>query len=111
MSFALSVFEARPVFWHSRLTLKISRMSVIALPAFDPESFPESSGIAGKNIELKAKQAFFSQGDAADCVYYLRKGRAKITVVSNQGKEVTITLLAPGDFVGRSRSLQSAEGV
>jgi CRP/FNR family transcriptional regulator, cyclic AMP receptor protein len=84
-------------------------MNVIALSAFDPESFLESSGIGRKTIELKAKAPFFSQGDVADCVYYLRKGRAKITVVSHEGKEATITLLAPGDFVGEE-SLASVGG-
>jgi CRP/FNR family cyclic AMP-dependent transcriptional regulator len=49
---------------------------------------------------LKPKQAFFSQGNAADSIFYLQKGRAKITVVSKSGKEATIALLSPGDFVG-----------
>ena len=40
------------------------------------------------------------QGDVADSVFYLQKGRAKLTVVSHTGKEATITLLAPGEFVG-----------
>ena len=84
-------------------------MNVTAQPAFDPESFLESSGISRKTIELKAKQSFFSQGDIADCVYYLRKGRAKVTIVSTEGKEATITLLAPRDFVGEE-SLASVGG-
>ncbi|MGP8173183.1 MAG: Crp/Fnr family transcriptional regulator, partial [Terracidiphilus sp.] len=46
------------------------------------------------------KQAFFSQGDKADSVFYLQKGRAKITVVSQTGKEATITLVSAGAFVG-----------
>ena len=46
------------------------------------------------------KEALFVQGDVADSVFYLQKGRAKLTVVSNTGKEATITLLAPGEFVG-----------
>lgn len=49
---------------------------------------------------LKAKQVFFSQGSPADCVFYLQSGRAKLTVLSERGKEATITLLATGDFVG-----------
>ena len=49
---------------------------------------------------MKAKEAFFSQGELADSVFYLQKGRAKITVVSKAGKEATITLLTAGDFVG-----------
>jgi CRP-like cAMP-binding protein len=49
---------------------------------------------------LAPKEAFFSQGDPADSVFYLQKGRAKVTVVSPAGKEATITLLSAGDFVG-----------
>jgi CRP-like cAMP-binding protein len=49
------------------------------------------------------------QGDVADCVYYLRKGRAKVTIVSNEGKEATITLLSPREFVGEE-SLASVGG-
>jgi CRP-like cAMP-binding protein len=53
-----------------------------------------------KILRYKAKHAFFTQGDVADCVFYLQSGRAKLTVLSNRGKEATITLLAAGDFVG-----------
>jgi len=49
---------------------------------------------------LKAKQTLFSQGSAADAIYYLQKGRAKLTVVSTNGKEATIAFLTPTDFVG-----------
>jgi CRP/FNR family cyclic AMP-dependent transcriptional regulator len=49
---------------------------------------------------LAPKEAFFSQGDPADFVFYLQTGRAMITVVSSAGKEATITLVSPGQFVG-----------
>lgn len=61
-------------------------------------------------VKLKAKQAFFSEGTSADSVFYLQKGRAKLTVVSRNGKEATITLLNPGDFVGEE-SIASAVGL
>ncbi|MDT8066580.1 MAG: Crp/Fnr family transcriptional regulator [Terriglobia bacterium] len=51
-------------------------------------------------MQLEPKQAFFSQGDPADSIFYLQNGRAKITVVSQTGKEATITIFTPGDFVG-----------
>jgi CRP-like cAMP-binding protein len=88
---------------------KVFQMNGMALPAFDLAAFLENSGIGRKTIELKAKQTFFSQGDIADCVYYLRTGRAKVTIVSNEGKEATITMLAPHDFVGEE-SLASVGG-
>lgn len=84
-------------------------MNDIDKSAFDPEAFLGSSGLGRKIVEFKAKETFFSQGDVADCVYYLQKGRAKVTVVSREGKEATITLLAPHDFVGEE-SLASVAG-
>ncbi len=67
---------------------------------FDPIAFLANAGLGRKLISLKAKEAFFSQGNPADCVFYLQTGRAKLTVVSESGKEATITLLAPGEFIG-----------
>ncbi|MGD0890380.1 MAG: Crp/Fnr family transcriptional regulator [Terracidiphilus sp.] len=69
-------------------------------PAFSPTDFLATAGLGRKIVELKAGETFFSQGDAADSVFYLQKGRAKLTVVSQGGKEATITLLSGGDFVG-----------
>jgi len=68
--------------------------------AFDPAAFLASAGLGRRIVQVKAKRAFFSQGNEADCVFYLQSGRAKLTVVSDQGKEATITLLTTGDFVG-----------
>ena len=76
-------------------------------PAFDAEAFLASAGLGRRIVKLSEKQTFFSQGDAADSVFYLQSGRAKLTVVSRNGKEATITLLAAGDFVGEE-SLASA---
>jgi CRP-like cAMP-binding protein len=59
---------------------------------------------------LEPKETFFSQGDPADTVFYLQTGRAKLTVVSQNGKEATITLLSVGDFVGEE-SLASIPGL
>ena len=59
---------------------------------------------------MQPKDTFFSQGDPADTVFYLQTGRAKLTVVSQTGKEATITLLAEGDFVGEE-SLASVPGL
>ncbi len=67
---------------------------------FDPAAFLADAGIGRKTVELKPNETFFCQGDKADAVFYLQRGRAKLTVVSQAGKEATITLLATGDFVG-----------
>ncbi|HUD15555.1 MAG TPA: Crp/Fnr family transcriptional regulator [Terracidiphilus sp.] len=69
-------------------------------PRFDTAAFLASAGVGRRIIQLAPKQAFFSQGDPADSIFYLQKGRAKVTVVSPAGKEATITLLSTGDFVG-----------
>ncbi len=67
---------------------------------FDTAEFLGNAGIGRTIVELKAKQTFFCQGDPADSVFYLQKGRVKITVVSQNAKQATITLLSPTDFVG-----------
>jgi CRP/FNR family cyclic AMP-dependent transcriptional regulator len=51
-------------------------------------------------IRRKPKQNYYAQGAPADAVYYLKRGRAKLTVISKRGKEATVTMLAVGDFFG-----------
>jgi CRP/FNR family transcriptional regulator, cyclic AMP receptor protein len=77
---------------------------------FIPADFLAQAGLGRRIVELKPKQAFFTQGDQADSVFYLQSGRARLTVVSRNGKEATITLLSAGDFVGEE-SLASVLGV
>jgi len=77
---------------------------------FSPEAFLASAGLGRRIVHIKAKSVFFVQGNAANCVFYLQKGRAKLTVVSTAGKEATITLLSPGDFIGEE-SIASKDGV
>ena len=78
--------------------------------AFDPAAFLKSAGLGRRIVKLQARQHFYSQGDAADCVFYLQAGRAKLTVMSSRGKEATITLLNVGDFVG-DESIAGAPGL
>jgi CRP-like cAMP-binding protein len=75
-------------------------MIALEKPPFDPAAFLANAGLGRRIVQLTPKQTFFSQGDPADAVFYLQKGRAKVTVVSSAGKEATITLLVDGDFVG-----------
>jgi CRP-like cAMP-binding protein len=76
------------------------KMVELEKPEFDLAAFLSSAGLGRRIMQLAPKQVFFSQGDTADSVFYLQKGRAKVTVVSNTGKEATITLLSESDFVG-----------
>jgi CRP/FNR family cyclic AMP-dependent transcriptional regulator len=67
---------------------------------FDVEAFLTQNGLGRKIIVLKKKGTLFSQGDAANSVFYIQKGKVKLTVVSKRGKEAVIALLGVGDFVG-----------
>ncbi len=69
---------------------------------FDLASFLANAGLGRRIVEIKEKENFFTQGDPADAIYYLQRGRAKLTVVSQQGKEATITLISAGEFVGEA---------
>src|SRR3984957_5576029 len=67
---------------------------------FDPLAFLAKLG-AGKTIlEVHKNQNIFLQGDAAKTVFYLQKGRVKLTVMSEQGKEAVVAILEPGQFFG-----------
>jgi len=85
---------------------------MVKLPkaTFDAAAFLAEAGLGRRIVRLKPKQAFFSQGGPADSIFYLQSGRAKLTVVSKNGKEATITLFAAGDFVGEE-SLAAVSGL
>jgi CRP/FNR family transcriptional regulator, cyclic AMP receptor protein len=67
---------------------------------FDPKAFLAKAGLGRTVHHCGPKQAIFSQGELADAVYYIQVGRVRLSVVSKQGKEATIALLGPGDFLG-----------
>jgi CRP/FNR family transcriptional regulator, cyclic AMP receptor protein len=85
-------------------------MNASTVPKFDPAALLALSGMGRRLVTLKIYDLFFSQGDPADCVFYLKTGRAKLTVVSDRGKEGTITLLGPGEFIGEE-SLAAIPGL
>jgi len=78
--------------------------------SFDAVGFLAKAGLGRRIVELKPGETFFSQGHPADSIFYLNKGRAKLTVVSSNGKEATISLLTVSDFVGEE-SLASVGGL
>ena len=57
-------------------------------------------GAGRTNANYRADDVVFAQGDAADAVYYLQNGKAKITVTSENGKEAVLAIIGPGDFFG-----------
>jgi CRP/FNR family cyclic AMP-dependent transcriptional regulator len=69
-------------------------------PTFDPQEFLAKVG-TGKTISTYRKdQVVFSQGEAADTVFYIQKGRIKVVVLSEQGKEAVVGILEKGQFFG-----------
>ena len=85
-------------------------MVELGKPPFDAAAFLASAGLGRRIVQIEPKQNFFAQGGPCDAVFYIQKGRAKITVISQAGKEATITLLGEGDFVGEE-ALAAAQGV
>jgi CRP/FNR family transcriptional regulator, cyclic AMP receptor protein len=69
---------------------------------FDPRAFLSSIDRGRKIVTLAKKQAVFVQGGTSDAVFYIQKGRIKLTVVAPSGKEATIGLLREGDFFGEA---------
>jgi CRP/FNR family transcriptional regulator, cyclic AMP receptor protein len=79
-------------------------------PVFNVAAFLAGAGLGRRVVQIPPKQSLYLQGDPADSVFYLQKGRARVTVVSRAGKEATITLVAPGEFVGEG-ALAVANGL
>jgi CRP/FNR family cyclic AMP-dependent transcriptional regulator len=67
---------------------------------FDPKTFLSTINGGRKIATFSRKQTIFAQGDSSDAVFYIQKGRVKLAVVSNTGKEATIGILNEGDFFG-----------
>ena len=67
---------------------------------FDPTTFLATIGEGRKNLTVSKKQGIFAQGDAADAVFYIQKGKVQLSVVSKIGKEATIAMLSEGNFFG-----------
>ncbi len=69
---------------------------------FDAEAFLARAGLGRKILRLKNNQVAYAQGDPADAIFYVQKGRLKVTVTSTQGKEATIALVSAGEFLGEN---------
>jgi CRP/FNR family transcriptional regulator, cyclic AMP receptor protein len=67
---------------------------------FNPSTFLATIGEGRKSLTVAKKQGVFAQGDTADAVFYIQKGRVRLTVVSKTGKEATIGILGEGNFFG-----------
>jgi len=69
---------------------------------FDAKTFLARSGLGRKILNLKKGRIAYAQGDPADAIFYVQKGRLRVTVTSANGKEATITLVGPGEFLGEN---------
>ena len=67
-------------------------------PVFDQNAFLAAIGKGQKTVSFAKRSAIFSQGDAADAVFYIQEGKVRLTVVSNIGREATVGVLSAGDF-------------
>ena len=67
---------------------------------FDPDTFLATIGQGRKSLTVAKKQGIFTQGEPADAVFYIQKGKVRLTVVSKVGKEATIGILSEGKFFG-----------
>jgi CRP/FNR family cyclic AMP-dependent transcriptional regulator len=68
--------------------------------SFDPDVFLASLSRGRTTVEYQTGHRVFSQGDAADAVFYVARGKIKIFVISEQGREAVVALLGEGDFFG-----------
>src|ERR1700674_4350828 len=75
-------------------------MTAKSKPLFDPKMFLAKVGKGRTIAEYSKDQMVFSQGDPANAIFYIQKGKIKLTVVSNNGKEAVIAVLDSGDFLG-----------
>ena len=71
-------------------------------PPFDPQTFLTRVGNGKTSLTFPKKHTIFSQGDAAEAVFYIQAGKVKLTVVSKQGKEAVVAVLERGSFFGES---------
>ena len=84
---------------------------------FDPKSFLAMIGEGRSNARYRKEEVVFSQGDVADAVFYIQRGKVKVSVVSEHGKEAVIALLAKEDFfgegclAGQARRMATAEAM
>ena len=79
--------------------MTLSKSKKKKLP-FDPKTFLSKVNGGHSLSDYRKNETVYAQGDPADSVFYIHKGKVKITVLSEQGKEAVVALLGPGDFVG-----------
>jgi CRP/FNR family transcriptional regulator, cyclic AMP receptor protein len=69
-------------------------------PPFDLKAFLTTAKGGQTSAEYRTNDLIFLQGDTANAIFYIKEGKVKLTVVSQQGKEAVVAILGPGDFFG-----------
>ena len=69
-------------------------------PSFDPNLLLAKTGRGRTKLGYRSEEVIFSQGEAADSIFYILRGKVKIVVTSKQGREAVVALLGEGDFFG-----------
>jgi CRP-like cAMP-binding protein len=92
--------SSRPQYLAAKPPCGRQTMASNTVQRIDPQSFLASVRTGKSIVRYQQAQPIFQQGDAADAVFYIEKGKVKITVVSEQGKEGAIAILEPGEFFG-----------
>ena len=75
-------------------------MTTPANDEFDAKGYLAKVGNGKTILEFRKDEHVFKQGDVADAVFYIHKGKVKLTVLSEQGKEAVVAILEPGQFFG-----------
>ena len=69
-------------------------------PLFDPATFLATAAVGRDISKYSRKDVIFAQGDESNAVFYIKKGKVKVAVISKQGKEAIVALLGADEFVG-----------
>jgi CRP/FNR family transcriptional regulator, cyclic AMP receptor protein len=85
-----------------RRTGKSKKAASATAPRFNSKSFLASLGSGHSSVKYRPKQTVFRQGDAADAVYYIQKGKIHLSVMSAYGRKAIIARLGPGEFFGEA---------
>jgi CRP/FNR family cyclic AMP-dependent transcriptional regulator len=80
--------------------IQVSEMPGTKTAKFDLLRYLSATSVMQKTVHILANHVFYTQGDPAGSVYYLESGRAKLIVVSKNGKEATVSLMVAHDFIG-----------
>jgi len=73
-------------------------MAIKPKALFSPVSFLARAGKGQSIVKRRENQIIFSQGDTADAVFYVHKGKSKVSVISDRGKEAVAAILGPDEF-------------